>query len=108
MGMSHNAGSILAHRMKMRLVLCCVLLIPRQSLWAQVSPYAGVIGGIATLSADAGSQRSPQGLNLSSYGTRNGGAMNVFAGVHLRNYFSVQGNYVWNRNSLQLNAASSS
>ena len=74
---------------------------------AEVAPYVGVIGGISTLSADAGSRTTASGLNLSSYAPRNGGAINVFAGLHLHNYFSIQGNYIWNRNDLLLNSASS-
>ncbi len=75
---------------------------------AETEPYAGVIGGVATLSADAGSQTTALGLSLSSYAPANGGALNVFAGAHLHNYFSVQVNYVWNRNNLVLNSSSSS
>lgn len=74
---------------------------------AQAKPYAGVLGGLATLSGDAGSQPTAQGLNLSSYAPANGPALNLFAGLHLHNYFSVQGNFIWNRNGLQLNSASS-
>ena len=76
------------------------------SVAAQRRIYAGAIGGIATLSADAGSQRTAQGLSLSSYGLANGGALNVFAGVHFHNYFSVQANYIWNQNDLVLNSTS--
>ena len=72
-----------------------------------VSPYVGAIGGIATLSADAGSQTTAQGLKLSSYSPSNGGALNIFAGAHLHNYFSLQVNYIWNSNELVLNSASS-
>ena len=75
--------------------------------WSQPKPYVGVLGGIATLSGDAGSETTPQGLNLSSYAPANGPALDVFAGLHLHNYFSVQGNFIWNRNRLQLNSASS-
>jgi hypothetical protein len=75
---------------------------------AETEPYAGVIGGVATLSADAGSQTTALGSILSSYAPANGGALNVFAGAHLHNYFSVQVNYVWNRNNLVLNSSSSS
>ena len=71
-------------------------------------PYAGALGGIATLSADAGSRRVAQGLNLSSYAPANGGALDVFVGAQLHNYFSVQGDFIWNRNSLRLNSSSSS
>lgn len=86
-----------------------VLLAYGGMSWAaEVGTYAGVIGGIATLSADAGTQHVPQGLNLSSYAPANGAAVDVFVGAHLHNYFSVQGDFVWNRNSLRLNSSSSS
>jgi hypothetical protein len=87
--------------------LGCFLLFTSTLVWAQITPYAGVIGGISTLSADGGSQRTASGLSLSSYAPKNGGALNVFAGVDLHNYFSVQGNFIWNSNRLQLNSASS-
>jgi hypothetical protein len=90
------------------LVFSSFLITLALSASAQTERYAGVIGGVATLSADAGSQTTAQGLNLSSYAPANGGALNVFGGAHLRNYFSVQVNYIWNRNSLVLNSSSSS
>jgi hypothetical protein len=74
---------------------------------AQVTSYVGVIGGISTLSADAGARASSSGLSLSGYAPQNGGALNVFAGFHLHNYFSVQANYIWNQNDLVLNSTSS-
>jgi len=107
MEMLHNKLSGAEHRTHLRLALSCLFLTLGLQAAAQTSPYAGAIGGIATLSADAGSQGSAQGLNLSSYAPRNGGALDVFAGVHLHNYFSVQANYIWNRNSLRLNSTSS-
>lgn len=76
--------------------------------FASAASYAGAMGGIATLSADAGSVRVGQGLNLSSYAPANGGALDVFVGVHLHNYFSMQGDFIWNRNSLRLDSSSSS
>src|SRR5262245_37349246 len=69
--------------------------------------YAGMVGGISALSADAGSQTTTQGLSLSAYSPENGGALNVFGGVHLHDYFSLQANYIWNRNDLLLSATSS-
>lgn len=74
---------------------------------AGVVPYVGVIGGISTLSADAGSRTTLSGLSLSSYSPDNGGALNLFAGLHLHNYFSLQADYIWNQNDLLLNSASS-
>jgi hypothetical protein len=88
-------------------LLSCFLFSSALFGWADAAPYAGAIGGIATLSADAGSQTTSQGLNLSSYAPANGGALNLFAGAHLHNYFSVQVNFIWNRNSLRLNSAAS-
>jgi hypothetical protein len=69
--------------------------------------YGGVLGGVSTLSADAGSQTTTQGLSLSAYSPENGGALNVFGGVHLHDYFSLQANYIWNRNDLVLSSTSS-
>jgi hypothetical protein len=88
-----------------RLLTILFLLIVR-SVAASVTPYAGAIGGIATLSADAGSLRTAQGLNQSSYSPANGGALDLFVGVHLFDYFSVQGNFIWNENDLVLNSSS--
>jgi hypothetical protein len=84
------------------LFLLCALFAP-----AEVIPYAGAIGGISTLSADAGSQTTASGLDLSSYSPQNGGALNAFAGLHLHDYFSIQANYIWNQNDLLLNSTSS-
>lgn len=84
------------------------LLTSAAMVSAQAKPYIGVLGGVATLSGDAGSQTAVQGLNLSSYAPANGGAIDAFAGLHFHDYFSVQGNFIWNENDLQLNSASSS
>ena len=97
-----------AHRTGVREVhVFFFLLISAVMVSAQARPYLGVLGGIATLSGDAGSQATAQGLNLSSYAPANGGAINAFAGVHLHDYFSIQGNFIWNENDLHLNSASS-
>jgi hypothetical protein len=102
-----NERPNMAHRTIQVVLVCCSLFISAPLLSGQVSSYVGVIAGVATLSADAGSERSVQGLSLSSYDPRNGGAINVFAGAYWRNYFAFQGNYIGNRNSLQLNSTSS-
>jgi hypothetical protein len=85
------------------LLLCVVAFVAD----AEVVPYVGVIGGISTLSADAGSSTTISGLSLSAYSPQNGGALNVFAGFHLHNYFSIQADYIWNENDLVLSSASS-
>jgi outer membrane protein W len=74
---------------------------------AQITPYVGVIGGVATISADGGARSTGSGLSLSSYAPSNGGALNVFAGLPIHNYVSLQLDYIWNQNRLQLNSATS-
>jgi Outer membrane protein beta-barrel domain len=101
---THSAE--LASLRGMRYVLIGVFSILAPALCA-AQFYVGTIGGIATLSADAGSRSSDQALSLSSYSPSNGGALNVFVGAHLHDYFSVQANYIWNQNDLVLNSASS-
>lgn len=90
--------------MRLAMLLLCVLA---SVVHAEVVPYVGIIGGISTLSADAGSSTTISGLSLSAYSPQNGGALDVFAGVHLRNYFSIQADYIWNQNELLLSSASS-
>lgn len=74
---------------------------------AQVTPFAGALGGVATLSADARSLPTSQGLNVSLYKPENGPALNLIAGVHLNQYLSLQANYAWNWNDLTLSSTSS-
>src|SRR5215467_10635823 len=74
---------------------------------AQVVPYAGILGGLSILSADARSQLTAQGLNASLYKPENGPALNLFGGAHVTQYLSLQANYVWNRNDLTLSSTSS-
>lgn len=93
----------------LKLVLAVGLLsVFHENLFGRVVPFAGAIGGIATLSADAGSQRAAQGLNLSSYAPSNGGALNLFAGADVHDYFSLQGDFIWNSNQLRLNSSAAS
>jgi hypothetical protein len=64
--------------------------------------YAGVLFGVSTLSADGRSIITPTAARVSLYKPENGLAVNAFAGVHLHRYFSLQANYMWNRNDLTL------
>jgi len=82
-----------------------VTLLPRSC--AQTAPYIGTMGGIAVLSADAGSHATSAGLNLSSYAPANGGALDLFGGVRVQKYFALQLDYIRNSNDLRLNSASS-
>jgi hypothetical protein len=88
-------------------VTLAVLCLVAAPLCAEVIPFAGLIGGVATLSADAGGRNTSNALTLSSYSPQNGPALNLFAGLHLHDYFSVQGNYIWNQNDLALYSTSS-
>lgn len=67
--------------------------------------YAGVLGGVSTLSGDSRSLISPGSAAFSSYDPRNGGAVEILIGKHFSDYFTTQGNYIWNSNGLTLTSA---
>lgn len=92
----------------LRFVLCMCLgwILCEMPVSAQVVPYAVVVGGVATLSADARSLPTSQGLSISLYKPENGPALNFFAGAHLNPYLSIQASYIWNRNDLTLSSSS--
>lgn len=82
-----------------------VLLIAlgcHSGLFAQGAGYAGVLVGISTLSADGRSVIDSSSAAVSVYKPENGAAMNLVGGVDLTRFLTLQGNYVWNRNSLVL------
>jgi hypothetical protein len=67
--------------------------------------FTGALGGVSTLSADARSVATPSETAVSLYEPKNGPALNLFAGVHLARYFSIQANWIWNRNDLTLTSS---
>jgi hypothetical protein len=54
------------------------------------------------VSADARSVTAESELMLSLYEPENGPAVNVFGGFHVAQYFSLQANWIWNRNDVTL------
>jgi Outer membrane protein beta-barrel domain len=70
--------------------------------------YAGALGGLSTLSADARSVIGPQGASFSLYKPENGGAATLFLGRHFTDYLSLQADYGWNRNDLMLSTTTAS
>ena len=74
------------------------------SVAAQDEPriFAGALVGVSILSADARSVTTEVDAAVSLYEPGNGPALNVFAGLHLAQYLSVQANWIWNRNDLTL------
>jgi hypothetical protein len=64
--------------------------------------YAGGLVGLSALSADARSVTTGPDAAVSLYAPTNGLALNVFGGIHLAEYFSVQANWMWNRNDIEL------
>lgn len=85
-------------------VVALLLLSCRIPVQAQV--YAGILGGFSSLSADSRSVFTPGSTAFSSYDPKNGGALEILVGMHLSDYFSVQGNYIWNSNQLTLTSTS--
>jgi Outer membrane protein beta-barrel domain len=68
--------------------------------------FAGALAGVSALSADARSVTTSSDAAVSLYDPKNGPALNIFGGVHIAQYFSVQANWMWNRNDLTLIASS--
>ena len=64
--------------------------------------YAGMLMGVSALSAAGRSVTNPPAVSVSLYAPENGLALNAFTGFHLAQYFSIQANYMWNRNELTL------
>jgi hypothetical protein len=64
--------------------------------------FAGGGGGISTLSADGQTRIDGASTGISLYKPENGLSAHGFVGRHVREYFSVQGSYTWNRNALSL------
>jgi hypothetical protein len=79
-----------------------VLHVVSLPMIAQHEIYVGALGGLATLSGDGRSVVSATSVATSLYDPENGGAASAFAGIHLFNYLSVQGNYIWNHNGVTL------
>lgn len=108
----YNAGSlspggvVLKHRTVVLAVLGSLCLAGLSM--AQTDPFVGVLAGVSTLSADGRSITTGSQSAVSLYKPENGPAVNVFAGVHLTDYLSIQGNYVWDRNRLTLTSTQAS
>ncbi len=64
--------------------------------------FAGVLGGVSALSADARSEVTADRVDVSLYAPENGVALNILLGVRLHDYVAVQANYIWNRNDVAL------
>jgi hypothetical protein len=64
--------------------------------------FVGGLFGVSTLSADGRSVTAASDATLSLYKPENGLALNLFAGMHVAEYFSVQANWMWNRNDVTL------
>jgi hypothetical protein len=64
--------------------------------------FAGGLFGVSTLSADGRSVTNGSDAALSLYKPENGLAVNVFAGMHVAEYFSLQANWIGNRNDITL------
>jgi hypothetical protein len=98
--------SVYAWRMPLRnLMIAMVLfLVCNCAVTLEAQVYAGLLGGVATLSGDSRSLLGSSS-SFSSYDPKNGPALEVLLGKHLSDYFTVQGEYIWNSNTLILTSA---
>ena len=88
--------------MKKGLGVIVIALGCHSGLFAQSTGFAGVLVGISTLSADGRSVIDSNSAAVSVYKPENGAALNLVGGVDFTAFLTLQGNYVWNRNSLVL------
>ena len=77
-----------------------LLILAIRPCWGQ-RYFVSALGGIATISADAATQLASTNA-VSLYKPENGPALNLAGGIHLNDWFSLQANYVWNRNDLTI------
>jgi outer membrane protein W len=89
-----------------RILIAATLLslLASASAHAQTSPkfFVGAAAGISTLSADARSEVTPGGADVSLYEPENGPALNLLFGLRVHDYVAVQANYIWNDNDVTL------
>jgi hypothetical protein len=83
------------------IVIVCVTSVPAAAQSDQ-RVFAGGLFGVSTLSADGQADTTATEAATSQYKPENGPAVNLFAGIHVAQYFSVQGNWMWNQNDLTL------
>lgn len=83
--------------------LLCFAGVASSSAEAQF--YVGVLGGVSTLSGDTSAAIYSASTNFSTYNPQNGLVLNGLFGKHFDDFFSVQEDYVWNRNPLNLTGA---
>jgi len=69
---------------------------------AQAQWFSGATAGIATLTGDSATSINAARTGISLYQPANGPALQVFAGKHVREYFSFQAAYSFNRNNYNL------
>ena len=75
------------------------------TLFILAQMFAGIVGGVSTLSADGRSVVSGESIRISLYKPENGATAMAFAGWHFNDYLSAQGSYSWNRNDVTLTAS---
>jgi hypothetical protein len=96
----HYAGRTTAGRYALPVVL--ILISVRASAQDEPRIFAGALYGVSALSADASAVTTGNSAAVSLYDPTNGPAVNLFAGIHVAQYFSVQANWMWNLNDLTL------
>jgi hypothetical protein len=102
----HDSASGSSRHSSVRTTLALIVAVSIPSVPAEAQDrhriFGGGLFGVSTLSADARSVTAAANAALSLYEPENGLALNVFGGGHIAQYFSVQANWIWNRNDITL------
>jgi hypothetical protein len=95
-------------RLILLLITAAGFLGMRRPCNAQRRPYFGVLTGVSTLSADSRTALDSSSATTSSYKPENGLTTDAYLGLHWSDYFSIQGDYLWNRNLLTMDSLAAS
>jgi outer membrane protein W len=92
----------------MRRGKCALLLVLASPLLASdVAVFAGGMGVINVISADATSATISQGIEASQYKPKAGPGLQLFAGAHFNNWISAQATWVWREADFSVTGTSS-
>lgn len=86
------------------LVLSSLLPAANHTARAQSANFAGVMGGISALKADAITVPVGGVVDASAFKPENGPALRVFGGRHFGDYLAAEVHYGWMRNDLTLSS----
>lgn len=106
--LSRRASALSSYRLPQKPALIAALTLLACLSWRPAAAqddsrlFAGGLVGVSAVSPDARSVTTGPDAAVSLYDPGIGPVVNLFAGVHVARYFSVQASWMWNRNDITL------